>query len=181
MLATVADIAWRTGMLNPHLGTEAAKETPGIVLIDEVDLHLHPRWQRRVVDDLRRVFPNIQFIVSTHSPFIIQSLEPGQLVDLNAGETGEYAGQSIEDIAEAVMGIDLPQRSERHRKMVVAAEEYYRLLDQGQSADAAEVATIKARLDELMAPFNDNPAYVALLKAKRIAAGLDSSDGNPDA
>lgn len=176
MLATVADIAWRAGTLNPQLGEHALK-TPGVVLIDELDLHLHPRWQRRVVEDLRRTFPNIQFIVSTHSPFIIQSLRPGQLIDLHQGDTGEYAGQSIEDISEQVMGIESPQRSQKHLKMVDAAEKYYRLIEQGKTAEDSEVAEIKQQLDELIAPYSDNPAYVAMLRTKRIAAGLDRDDG----
>ncbi|WP_252179255.1 AAA family ATPase [Endozoicomonas sp. 4G] len=59
-LAIVADIAHRAGRLNPHLMERAPLETPGIVLIDEVDLHLHPKWQRRVLNDLREAFPKVQ-------------------------------------------------------------------------------------------------------------------------
>jgi len=83
MLAMVADIAHRAARLNPHTGIQAANQTPGVVLIDEVDLHLHPKWQREVIQQLRNAFPRIQFIVSTHSPFIIQSLQPGEVIDLN--------------------------------------------------------------------------------------------------
>lgn len=57
MVAMVADIAWRTAVLNPQYGTAANLLTEGIVLIDELDLHLHPAWQRRIVNDLRRTFP----------------------------------------------------------------------------------------------------------------------------
>lgn len=67
MCALVGDLAYRCAELNPHLGGEATRETPGIVLIDELDLHLHPRWQRRVADDLRRTFPRVQFFATTHS------------------------------------------------------------------------------------------------------------------
>lgn len=56
MLAMVADIAHRAAVLNPHLAKEAARMSSGVVLIDELDLHLHPSWQRRVVADLRRTF-----------------------------------------------------------------------------------------------------------------------------
>lgn len=55
----------------------------GIVLIDEIDLHLHPKWQRVVVDSLKGAFEHLQFIVTTHSPFILQSLAPGEVIDLN--------------------------------------------------------------------------------------------------
>ena len=71
MLGMVADMAYRAATLNPHLGDNAALETPGVVLIDELDLHLHPRWQRRVVTDLKAAFPRVQFICTSHSPQII--------------------------------------------------------------------------------------------------------------
>lgn len=83
IIGTVADIAYRCIKLNPHLGEDAVKQTPGIVLIDELDLHLHPNWQRRIVDDLKNTFPNIQFVATTHSPFIVQSLEQSELVNLD--------------------------------------------------------------------------------------------------
>lgn len=67
-LAMVADIAGRLAEANPHM--ENPLTAPGIVLIDEVDQHLHPKWQRTIVSDLHRTFPNIQFILSTHSPII---------------------------------------------------------------------------------------------------------------
>lgn len=84
IIGMVADIAYRCIKLNPHLGEQAVKETPGIVLIDEIDLHLHPNWQRRIVDDLKNTFPNIQFVATTHSPFIIQSLREDELRNLDS-------------------------------------------------------------------------------------------------
>lgn len=86
MLLMIADIAYRAGELNSHLGKRAVLETPGVVLIDELDLYLHPNWQRRVVNNLRETFPKIQFITTTHSPFIIQSMPKGELIDLNEHE-----------------------------------------------------------------------------------------------
>lgn len=71
MLSLVADIAFRCTKLNPHLGAEASLRTPGIVLIDEVDLHLHPDWQQEVVSNLRKAFPAVQFILTTHSPQVL--------------------------------------------------------------------------------------------------------------
>jgi hypothetical protein len=126
ILAMVADIAYRAAQLNPQLERNAPQETPGIVLIDELDLHLHPNWQRKIVNTLKTTFPKIQFFASTHSPFIIQSLQPGELVDLD-GRHAEYADKSIEDIAEQQMGVPIPQRSERYLKMKAAAEEYYQV------------------------------------------------------
>ena len=78
MAALAADIALRCVQLNPHLAGEAPRETEGVVLIDELDLHLHPNWQRVVVRGLTSLFPKMQFIATTHSPFIVQSLDgPG--------------------------------------------------------------------------------------------------------
>lgn len=72
LLGLVIDLSMRLGLANPHLDDPLGAEA--IVMIDEVDLHLHPSWQRRVLADLLRTFPNTQFIVTTHSPFIIESL-----------------------------------------------------------------------------------------------------------
>lgn len=67
-LAMIADIAGRLAEANPKM--DEPLEAPGIVLIDEIDQHLHPLWQRKIVSDLHRTFPNIQFILTTHSPII---------------------------------------------------------------------------------------------------------------
>ena len=73
LLALIADIARRLVLLNPSL--ENPLEGTGIILIDEIDLHLHPSWQQKIVDGLRTSFPNIQFIISTHSPLVCHTLE----------------------------------------------------------------------------------------------------------
>ena len=75
MIALIADIAHRCARLNPHLSEEAARQTPGVLLIDEVDMHLHPRWQQLVVDLLRKAFPSLQIILSTHSPHVLSTVE----------------------------------------------------------------------------------------------------------
>ncbi|MGV8121826.1 MAG: AAA family ATPase [Candidatus Xenobiia bacterium LiM19] len=74
MIGLVADIAHRASRLNPHLKENAAIETPGIVLIDEVDMHLHPGWQQVVIRSLLDAFPLIQFIVTTHSPQVLTTI-----------------------------------------------------------------------------------------------------------
>jgi predicted ATP-binding protein involved in virulence len=162
-IAVLGDLVRRLGLANPELANPLAGH--GVVLIDELELHLHPRWQREVVEKLRTSFPNIQFIATTHSPFIIQSLRPGELITLDPEEFGEYANRSVEDIAEHVMGVAVPQKSERYLEMMKAAEDYYRLLrETPEQTQAAE-----NRLAELVVRFSDDPAYQALLKLERAA------------
>jgi len=171
-LGMVADIAHKAASLNPQLENQAAIETPGVVLIDEIDLHLHPNWQRKIINSLKTTFPKIQFIATTHSPFIIQSLREGELIDLNDSEPAEYEDQSIEDIAEYQMGVKIPQRSQRYLEMMATAKEYYHVLEQAKEAPSDEIKRLENRLDQLSAPFSDNIAYHAFLEMQREAAGL---------
>jgi predicted ATP-binding protein involved in virulence len=165
-LAIVCDLCRRLALANP--GLENPLEGAGVVLIDEIELHLHPKWQREVVQKLRTTFPNIQFIATTHSPFVIQSLKPGELINLDPEEFGvEYADKSIEDISEEVMGVDLPQKSERYFKMVAAAKEYYSVLQRIPDAPSDQIAPLKERLDEVAKPYRDDAAFVAFLEFQR--------------
>jgi predicted ATP-binding protein involved in virulence len=89
-LAMVMEIAFRCCLLNPHLAENAPNETSGVVLIDEIDLHLHPAWQKKIVADLRRSFPNIQFIVSTHAPLVIGSLQSGKIFTISNQQVYDF-------------------------------------------------------------------------------------------
>ena len=75
LLMIVVDIARRLAILNPSIinPSELLEKGTGIILIDEIDLHLHPQWQRIVIPSFRKTFPNCQFIVTTHSPHESQS------------------------------------------------------------------------------------------------------------
>ena len=79
MLCLALDLARRLSLANPGL-ENPVEEGKGIVLIDELDLHLHPKWQRTVVEQLTKTFPNCQFIATTHSPQIIPTVEPEQVL-----------------------------------------------------------------------------------------------------
>ena len=93
VIAMVADLAARMAEANPEM--ENPLNTSGIVLIDEVDLHLHPRWQREILIQLTEVFPNLQFIVSTHSPIIVVgAAEIAQVVNLNTINDDENLHQN---------------------------------------------------------------------------------------
>ena len=165
-LAMICDLGRRLALANPML--DDPFHGAGVVLIDELELHLHPRWQREVIGKLRTTFPNIQFIATTHSPFVIQALQPGELINLDPAEIGEYADKSIEDIAETVMGVHMPQKSKRYKEMMEAAESYFRLLRDSEQNGVA-LAEAEQRLNELSAPFSDDPAFQALLKFEREA------------
>lgn len=71
----ILEIAWRCYQLNPFLKQEATRKTNGVVLIDEIDLHLHPEIQQQIIGILRRIFPSIQFVFTTHSPIVLGSTE----------------------------------------------------------------------------------------------------------
>ena len=73
-IALIGDIARRLSIANPRKRNPLEGE--GVILIDEIDLHLHPAWQRRAVTNLTKVFPNVQFVVTTHSPQILSEVAP---------------------------------------------------------------------------------------------------------
>lgn len=170
MIGMVADIAYRMATLNPQLEADVIKQTEGIVLIDEIDLHLHPKWQREVVGRLLKTFPKVQFVASSHSPFIIQSLygrEDCLLWDLEKAQAIAIESESIEDIAEEQQHVDIPQKSKRYLDMMAAAEAYYRKLHEINDESDVEVMALRSRLDELSIPFSDDPAFAAQLKFER--------------
>ena len=123
MISLVADIFFRMAKLNPQLKQTLLLETPGVGLINGLDLHLHPKWQRQVVGDLKKIFSKVQFVATTHSPFIIQSLDEGELVTLDDTNLEDYVCASIEDISEEVMGIEMLQYGAHKLEMYKSAFE----------------------------------------------------------
>ncbi len=107
MLALVGDMARRLSVLNPCLANPNAGH--GVALIDEIDLHLHPRWQREIVGKLQRTFPNCQFIISTHSPQVLGELAAESIYLLRQGQDvghpqvsyGLTSGQVLEELMDA--------------------------------------------------------------------------------
>jgi predicted ATP-binding protein involved in virulence len=107
-ITLVGDIARRLTIANPNL--ENPLRGKGIVLIDEIDLHLHPNWQRQIVPKLLKIFPNCQFFISTHSPQVISHVKPENIFLLNQTKEGisfnkpsETYGMSIDRTVELVM------------------------------------------------------------------------------
>lgn len=170
MIAMAGDLAFKAAQLNPHLGAEVLRQTPGIVLIDELDLHLHPRWQRHVVEDLRKMFPEVQFIATTHSPFIVQSLRDGELLPLDAQPVPETGNLSVEEIARGLMGVKDPEVSRRYREMVHVAKDYLATLKKAAVTPEKTLAEYEEQLASSIAPYADNPAFQAFLEMERAAA-----------
>ncbi|MDB5391487.1 MAG: inlA 2 [Planctomycetaceae bacterium] len=172
-LALVAEIARRSAVLNPHFGADAAAKSPGIVLIDELDLHIHPRWQRTLIDDLKRTFPRMQFVIATHSALIVQSLNAGEVINLdpNSPPNQDFRKLSAEEVLEDVMGNENTKRGIHFNDMQRVAARYYKLLEE-RSEDDDEVMKLKEELDRLIAPYSDEPAFHAFLERKRERAGL---------
>ena len=185
MLLMAADIAIKAVTQNAHLVSAHSEsdvlptvlqETPGLVLIDELDVHLHPRWQRSVVGDLKDTFPRVQFVCTSHSPFIIQSLREGELRLLDPlDEEPEYADRPIEDIAEDVQGIHMPQRSARAEEFTAATARYFRLLRAQESADEAELKDAEAAYRLAAERYSDNPGLAAVLRLEALGR-RDASD-----
>lgn len=106
MIGMVGDIAHRCTRLNPQLGAEAARKTHGIVMIDEVDMHLHPEWQQVVIQSLCDAFPLIQFIVTTHSPQVLTTVKSENIRVLGRNAAGVWEAcpppQEIKGVESAV-------------------------------------------------------------------------------
>ena len=127
-ISLIADIAYRMAILNPQLLDKVLTETEGIVLIDEIDLHLHPSWQKRILKDLMEVFPKVQFIVSTHAPEVINSVKQESIVVLSHNTVmpamNETYGKDANTILREVMEV-----SERPDDIKQLFDQLYSLLD----------------------------------------------------
>ncbi len=108
--ALVADMARRMALLNPQLGDKVLSQTPGVVLIDELDMHLHPAWQRRLPGVLKSIFPRVQFIAASHSPQMMGELSPDEIWLMRGAEVVGHPetalGLSSNEVLEALMGAE---------------------------------------------------------------------------
>lgn len=120
-MAWVVDLAKKLFERYPQLDNPLTG--PAIVLVDEIDLHLHPDWQRKIIKHLSGIFPNTQFIVTAHSPLVVQSAEDINLIILEKGENGQthirqefgtYQGWTIEEILQDLMGLGEKTLSDKY-------------------------------------------------------------------
>ena len=142
MISLAADIAYRMAALNPQLGIQVLEKSGGLVLIDEIDLHLHPAWQQRVLDNLTEIFPRVQFIVSTHAPAVIHSVRTENLRILNGNQVNQVYGQVYGKDIQSVLN-EIMEARERPEKITRLFDTFYQLLEENK-LDAAEKV-----LDEL--------------------------------
>jgi len=165
LLAMIGDLARRLAIANP--GLEDPLHGSGIVLIDEIELHLHPQWQRKIVPRLQATFPNCQFIITTHSPQVISGVKYVTL--LNATPEGISAkkipsyGKDSNRILEAIM--DTPERDEKNQQDF---RQLFHLIDEGDLNAAQELQEL---IEENMG--DEDPLFVRaewLIRRKQILA-----------
>ena len=143
LMAMVGDLARRMAIANPVREDPLAGD--GVVLIDEIDLHLHPKWQRMVVPKLTEVFPNCQFVISTHSPHVITHVHPNNLYVLKQTESGVIAerpsesyGKTVDRVLEDLMGL----ATTRPDKVSQGLHNLYELISLGQLNEAKQLLAI---------------------------------------
>lgn len=167
-VSLIADIAYRMAVLNPQLGMNVIEQTDGVILIDEVDLHLHPAWQHRILGDLQEIFPRVQFIVTTHAPAVISSAKSENLMILKNYEVidanVEIYGNDANSILKDIMGV-----SERNPVIADLFKQFDSLLNDRKYDDAEKI------LDEIDGKRDYHDKEVAAdrvkLKLERIRGG----------
>jgi predicted ATP-binding protein involved in virulence len=164
MLTLAGDLAARAATLNPHLAEAAIRDTPGVVIIDELDLHLHPKWQRRVIHDLKNTFPSLQFIATTHSPQLIGEAQPEEITVLDGAEAStppRSFGVDSSRVLEEVMGA--PSRNQDVEELL---SRLFKLID-AENFDSA-----RALLTEVQAKLGpDDPE---ITRARALMTFLES-------
>ena len=152
-LTWLADLCKRLFELYPE--SENPLHEEAVVLVDELDLHLHPKWQRDIVPTLSKVFPRVQFIVTTHSPHVLQSMEDVNLYvlrrDAESGEVAfkhcprsDFRGWTVEDILSETMGLGEKIHSDYYNLQV---ENFNKALDE---EDLQQAVKAYEELDRLM-------------------------------
>ncbi|MDD2610194.1 MAG: AAA family ATPase [Giesbergeria sp.] len=180
-LALVADIAFRAVQLNPHLGAQAARLAEGLVLIDEVDMHLHPSWQQQILQLLRETFPRLQFIVTTHSPQVLTSVprENIRILDQDENRLMRVRTPNFSPLAHE-SGDALAKIMGTHREPPLALQDdirrYEQLVRVGQE-QTEEAHTLRAALDEAGYQFHESDLttwrFLAARHADRNVSKVD--------
>ena len=167
LLALVGDLARRLAIANPLLPDKL--EGDGVVLIDEIDLHLHPRWQRMVVEQLSKTFVNCQFVLSTHSPQILGHLEPESVWVLRRDIYGNTEvihprmtyGMDSNRMLEQVM-----DSTERKPEIKEKLQHLFRLLDEDLDAARQHLAKLSVQLEK-------NGNHPDLVRARAVLSRME--------
>ena len=147
LLWMIMDLAYRTAILNPQ-GIKSLEQITGIVIIDEIDMHLHPKWQWNILNALEVTFPNVQFIIATHSPIVISSCKNGNLIRVGDAQEVDYLpnayGYSVEDVLQLRQG-----SGSKPRTIEVLNEKLERAINDDDYSKAEEIITeMKEQLGE---------------------------------
>ncbi|AMQ84968.1 MULTISPECIES: AAA family ATPase [Pseudomonas] len=150
MISLTADMAFRCARLNGQFEDQAPLLTEGIVLIDEVDLHLHPAWQQQVLAALRKAFPKIQFIVSTHSPQVLTTANREQIRVIHKDEQGWVSEQPAmsplaQESGDALAGV-MNVNTRPPMAIVETAHAYEQLFRDG-AGNSPKATQLKQELD----------------------------------
>lgn len=151
-ISMIADIAYRMAMLNPQLLSDVLT-TPGIVLIDEIDMHLHPEWQKKIVDDLINIFPKVQFVLTTHSPSVVANVPKENILILDNHQVYEPQnmtyGRDVNSILREIMGTEV-----RPKKIKALIKNFYDAIDE------LDINQAKVYLEEMKAKLGKDDAEV---------------------
>jgi len=146
MIALIVDLARRLTLANPH-AKEPLRDCGAVVLIDEIDLHLHPGWQRTICERLVRTFPRCQFIATTHSPQILGEVAPEAITlieDGGATRPDQSLGMDTNWILRHLMRTDERDADTKQELSAIEA-----LIDNEQYAEAtARITTLRTKLGE---------------------------------
>lgn len=130
-LSMIGDIAYRMAVLNPQLGDAVLDKTPGIILIDEIDLHLHPQWQQTILKDLQDIFPKVQFVVTSHAPAVINSVQKEHIRVLDNGRVYMPIEQTYGRDANSILR-EVMQVGERPAEVQRLLADFYSAVDQDE-------------------------------------------------
>ncbi|WP_460909770.1 AAA family ATPase [Paraburkholderia jirisanensis] len=163
IIGLVGDIARRICLLNPRLGQQVMEATPGIVLIDELDMHLHPKWQRALTLGLQAAFPSVQFIVASHSPQVLSEMRPEQIIVLSGnGSSHPQISYGLDSSSVLQEVMDAPARPVDVQN---AVSSLFASLERNQLDNARAQL---AELEKLAPGIADLTRARALLKRKEV-------------
>ena len=128
-LSLVCDIARRLAIANPSLPDPLNGN--GIVLIDEIDLHLHPKWQSEIVSKLIKIFPNCQFFLSTHSPLVLSDVKRSQIIPLSNGEKMNISFETYGQLSSSIMSNYFDETQQRNKEIASQISDAFAAIREG--------------------------------------------------